>query len=137
MILSTLLPILQQGEDLITAYFRLQAEIYSLFDYVEDWRVIPLDDQRHRHWYYDGNETHGTVWFSDQELTTEILQEGKHLYSATLYTQRFLPRWIYRADGLTMICADTHTDGNKFLMIFSNELEIKELTAEQEEALSC
>ena len=30
--------------ELLDRYFALQAEIFAYFGYVEDWRVIPLDD---------------------------------------------------------------------------------------------
>lgn len=48
------------------------------------------------------------------------------MYSNEIYTQRFLPKWVYRGKDYTMICVDTHTDGNKFLQIFDNSKEIRE-----------
>jgi hypothetical protein len=46
-------------------------------------------------------------------------------YAAEIYTQRFLPKWVYRGAEYTMVCVDTRTDGNKFLMVFDNKKEIK------------
>lgn len=107
---------------LIDQYFELQDKVHDAFGYVEDWAVIPLADMRGMHWHYNGTENHGEVYWSDVPLTEGVYNAGNY-YSATLYTQRFLPKWIYKTDTHTMICIDTHTDGNKFLAIFSNDLE--------------
>ena len=44
-------------------------------------------------------------------------------YSDEIYTQQSLKKWVYRADDYTMVCVDTHTDGNQFLRIFDNAKE--------------
>lgn len=46
-------------------------------------------------------------------------------YSDEIYTQCFLPKWIYRGKDYTMILIDIHTDGNRFLAIYDNKKEIK------------
>jgi len=101
-------------------YFTLQQEIYDYFGYVEDWVVIPIDDAREYVWqlYPD------SVRFAE---TTEVLQDEdtETYYEHEIYTQRFLPKWVYRGEDYTMICVDTRTDGNKFLQIFDNKKEIK------------
>lgn len=104
-------------------YNELKNKIYDYFGYVEDWVVIPLDfDAIDYSWYLDQNENgSGTVWFQD-------LDNDEDLYSHQIYTQRFLPKWVYRGNDYTMICVDTQTDGNKFLSIFTNSLELKEPT---------
>ena len=71
------------------------------------------------------DEDSGYVLYSENPLTEEIIDAGKH-YEAEIYTQRFLPKWVYRGEKYTMVCMDTHTDGNKFLGIFENDKEIKD-----------
>ena len=102
-------------------YFKLQKEIYDYFGYKEDWVVIPIEDATDYFWHLTG-EGHGDeVWFGEDK-------EGalSPMYSNEIYTQRFLPKWVYRGKDYTMICVDTHTDGNKFLQIFDNSKEIRE-----------
>lgn len=96
---------------LLTEYFKLQEQIFAYFGYVEDWVTIPLLNLCEMNWHYRGTEQSGKVWYSDLALTPEVLKAGTALYSAVLYTQRFLPKWIYRADDYTMICIDTQCDG--------------------------
>lgn len=109
--------------ELLNEYFRLQDRIYEYFDYLEDWVVIPLDDNTGMYWRLIGGEgVGGQVRFAK---TPELLDDpGLNYYSCPIYTQRFLPKWVYRGEDYTMICADTQTDGNKFLMVFSNDKEI-------------
>lgn len=115
----------------------MQTKIYNHFGYVEDWAVIPLEDSTASHWCLLQNEDGtGKVWFSDAPFTVEGIESGEVLYSCDIYTQRFLPKWVYRADDYTMICVDPRTDGNKFLMIFDNEKELKDPPAEIREALN-
>ena len=52
-------------------------------------------------------------------------REAGEYYSASIYTQRFLRKWVYRGKDFTLVCMDTHTDGNKFLGVFDNSKEIK------------
>ncbi len=86
---------------------------------MEDWVVIPLNDAREYYWYLTG-EGPGEVYFAKTE---EDLQNEDVYYMNEIYRQRFLPKWVYRAEDYTMICVDTHTDGNKFLQVFDNALE--------------
>ncbi|MAH32740.1 MAG: hypothetical protein CMG78_12165 [Marinobacter sp.] len=94
---------------LLDDYLALQKQLYEYFGYVEDWVAIPIDDAREYFWWCDGNNVH----FAETEKELES-QEGQY-YVNEIYTQRFLPKWVYEADDFTMICVDTHTDGNKFL----------------------
>jgi len=104
-------------------YFALQQQIYDYFGYVEDWVVIPLDDQTNMYWCIDGDERNGEVkWAETPEKLADV--EAGDYYSGPIYTQRFLPKWVYRAKDYTMISVDTMTDGNKFLMVFDNKREI-------------
>lgn len=110
---------------LLDDYFDLQSRIFQYFGYVEDWRAIPLDDKCGDYWMIIGAEDSSdtSVVHSPTPFTEESITEGKEIFGNTLYTQRFLPKWVYRAAEFTMVCVDTHTDGNKFLMVFDNRLE--------------
>jgi hypothetical protein len=44
-------------------------------------------------------------------------------YQNDIYTNRFLPKWVYRGPEYTMIVVDTHTDGNQLLQVFANDKE--------------
>lgn len=111
---------------LLNEYFDLQKKIYDYFGYAEDWVAIPLDDQTECYWtltqYEDGK---GFVQFHPNRKDL-LDKDGGNYYENEIYTQRFLPKWVYRGEEYTMICCDTHTDGNKFLCIFDNAKEIKE-----------
>lgn len=103
-------------------YFSLQHEIFKHFGYTEDWRVIPLDDCREVYWRLYGQGP-GAVRFAD---TVEALDgPDDNYYEDEIYTQRFLKKWVYRTATHTLVCVDTHTDGNKFLRIFDNAKERK------------
>lgn len=101
----------------IDSYFKLQNEIFAYFSYVEDWRILPIDDSRKYFWRLNQNAAGGgDVQFSETE--DELFSEGRYVHE--IYTQRHLPRWVYEGEQLTMIVVDTHMDGNKLLQIFDN-----------------
>lgn len=106
---------------LLDKYFELQKQVHDYFGYKEDWVVIPLDDATEYYWQLDGNEKQGTVCFAETE--EELTEKDGQYYENEIYTQRFLPEWVYRGDDFTMICVDTHVDGNKFLQVFDNSKE--------------
>ena len=114
----------------IDQYFLLMEQIHEAFGYAEDWVVIPMDDAREYVWCLnglydkDGEFQTGEVRFAEtfEDLNDE---ERGNYYSNEIYTQRFLPKYVYRTEDYTMICVDTHTDGNKFLQIFDNTKEVK------------
>lgn len=108
---------------LLTEYFQLQKEIYSYFGYKEDWVVIPIDDARSYFWVLTADE----VIFSEAKNDVISNIDGEYSgngYSNSIYRQCFLPKWIYPGKEYTMICVDTHTDGNKFLQVFDNSKRI-------------
>lgn len=109
---------------LLDDYFALQKQIYEYFGYVEDWSVIPLDDAREYFWRLDG-EGPGNVRYAKTIAGVDD-EEGNETYENEIYTQRFLPKWVYRGAEFTMICVDTHTDGNHFLQVFDNAKEVKD-----------
>lgn len=106
-------------------YFKLQQEIHEHFGYQEDWVVIPLVDHREYYWRLNGGGQGSFVTYFEEPLTDEIIEDGEY-YEAEIYTQRFLPKWVYHAKDYTLICMDTHTDGNKYLGIFDNGKECKQ-----------
>src|SRR4051812_710924 len=105
---------------LLDNYFSLEQQIFDYFGYQEDWCVLPLNDSRDYYWRLDGDGP-GAVMFAltEEELRNE---EGDY-YSDEIYTQRHLPKWVYRGAEFTMICVDTHTDGNRLLRVFDNTKE--------------
>ena len=110
---------------MLDEYFELQGKIYDYFGYVEDWAVIPIEDGRRFYWRLNG-EAHGdSVRFAEtlKELNDD---KGENYYENEIYTQRFLPKWVYRGDEYTMVCVDTLTDGNKFLQVFDNAKEAQQ-----------
>lgn len=116
------------SKEIISAFFNSQKAVHDYFGYVEDWVAIPLDDSSEYFWFVD--EDSGFVRFAE---TREILEDNDgEYYEDEIYTQRFLPKWVYRTDDFTMISVDTHTDGNKFLRIFDNAKECKDLIEEGE-----
>ena len=104
---------------LLDDYFRLQEKIYEHFGYAEDWVVIPLDDSREYYWQLLPD----SVRYSESIEKLQDEDAGEY-YENEIYTQRFLPKYVYRAKDYTMICVDTHTDGNKFLQVFDNANEV-------------
>ena len=108
--------------ELLDRYNALRAEVFAYFGYVEAWRMIPIDDARDYFWKLDGEDP-GAVKFADTEA--ELASESGQYYENAIYTNRHLPKWVYRGADYTMIVVDTRTDGNKFLQVFSNANERK------------
>jgi hypothetical protein len=114
---------------LLNDYLQKQKELFDYFGYVENWKVIPVNDATLYYWKLSG-ESFGNKGYSDEVLFADTLEELEsqdgNFYSNEIYTQRFLPKWVYRGADYTMVVVDTHTDGNKFLQIFDNSKEVKE-----------
>ncbi len=117
-------------------YMKLEKEIHDYFGYVEDWVVIPMDERREFYWkcdedrdtevyYSKSKENLEKIIANDYEWQGDDIDENDY-YTDEIYTQRFLPKWVYRGKDYTMIVVDTHTDGNKFLAIYDNAKEIKD-----------
>ena len=103
---------------LLENYLNAKQELFDYFGYVENWKVIPVDDATEYYWVIRQE----SVMFAD---SLEELQSGEgNSYSNSIYHQRFLPKAIYRGKDYTMAAVDTHTDGNKFLQIFDNSKEV-------------
>lgn len=103
---------------LLDEYFEIQQKIYDYFGYEEEWKVIPLEDRRMYLWYVSEDG----VIFAEK---IEDFETGNY-YGDEIYTYRFLPKYIYETEDYTMICVDTHTDGNKFLAIYDSQKRLKE-----------
>ena len=100
----------------------IRKQIFEYFGYNEDWRVLPLDDAREYYWHLTGEVSGDSVLFAkeEQNLFEGTMEDG---YSNQIYTQRHLPKWVYRGADYTMVVVDTHSDGNQFLQIFDNAKE--------------
>ena len=106
-------------------YFKLQEEIFDYFGYQEDWVTIPLEEQLDVNWMICGPEDSNStrVVYSKVPFTPDIIESGENIYSGLIYTQRFLPKWVYRGKDYTMISINTQSDGNRVLRVFTNKLE--------------
>jgi hypothetical protein len=71
-------------------------------------------------WRLNGGEEAG----AEVQYSPDATFPDATLYCDEVYTQRHLPKWVYRGVEFTMICVDTHTDGNKFLAIYDNAKEV-------------
>lgn len=119
---------METSQDIVTQYFELQEKLFEYFGYEPDWKIIPPDPCMGHHWMITGPEDDNSshvVW-SKVPFTKQSIEEGMEIYSGTIYTQRFLPKWVYRGPNHTMVSVDTHTDGNRALMIFDNDKECKD-----------
>ena len=112
----------------ISEYFNLQKKVHDHFGYVEDWVTIPLVDHRDMYWILiekknEDNVTYGgEINYHENQFEDGYSEPGDY-YNASIYTQRFLPKWIYRTEDYTMVCMDTHCDGNRYIGIFENKKE--------------
>lgn len=111
---------LAQIDIFVDYYFAMKKAIHDHFMYNEDWKAIPLEDYREYYWCLTGEDRGGHVVYSEKPLTLESIEEGSEIYGALIYTQRFLPRWVYKTETHTLVSMDTQVDGNKFLGIFDN-----------------
>lgn len=105
---------------MLKEYFELQKQIHDYFGYVEDWVTIPLEDCTDDLWCLSGEGSGDSVYHA---ATMEDFQTGS-FYGGPIYTQRFLPKYVYRGDAFTMVSVDTQCDGNKYLMVFDNSKQI-------------
>jgi len=108
-------------DDLIDEYEEALTEIHERFGYVENWRSIPIDlDDKRECWWFLREDLDEVVYGDDEHpYDPQDIADG-NCFTNEIYKQRFLKKWVYETDTHTMICVDTHTDGNKFLQIFRN-----------------
>lgn len=109
---------------IIDIYFGAKKRVHEYFGYVPGWKEIPMEDGRRYHWMLIGNEIDEKLVYSGVPFVAEDLgPKGGNFFSASIYKQCFLTKYVYRNQLHTMISIDTHVDGNKFLMILTNSLE--------------
>lgn len=89
--------------------------IYDYFGYKEGWEVYPINDNRKYWWIIDRNQ----VFFFDTKEVFLTLNDDLS------YDNEIINNQIYVGKDYTMILADTHTDGNKFLQIFDNAKKLQ------------
>lgn len=106
--------------NLMEDFKKAKQAIYDHVGFVEDWVVYPIEDRTECYWKI--TKKNKEVKFA---YSVEQFNSSGDYYVDEIYTQRFYKRWIYEGEELTMIFVDTHTDGNKFFAIFSNEKRIK------------
>lgn len=109
--------------ELLDNYTNLRNQIFEYFEYVEDWRILPLDDSTEYYWQLTVESYGDVVRFAETREQLEDKDAGDY-YSNSVYTQCHLQKWVYRGEAYTMICVDTNVDGNKLLQIFKNDLEV-------------
>jgi hypothetical protein len=100
--------------------------VFKHISYEEGWRVLPLDDQRDMFWNVGRHDaTADKVKFCPTK--EKLLEWLKHEDdSGDCYANEILRSGIHRGAEITGIEVDTHTDGNKFLMLLRNENEVHE-----------
>ncbi len=110
--------------ELFEQYDNVKQQIFDYFGYEEDWRVLPMVFDTEYYWYISGSAESCNVVFAE---TIEQLkdEDSGNYYENEIYTQRHLSKWFYRSKDYTMICVDTHCDGNQYLHILSNNKEVK------------
>ena len=113
---------MNNGLELIENFNKATQSLYDHVGFVEDWVVLPIDDQTDQYWIVDEAEQE---WVKYAETTEGLFSAVDSYYLNEIYTQRFYPKWVYRGEFLTMIMVDTRTDGNKFFQFFDNAKEIK------------
>lgn len=113
----------------VDAFFRARVAIFAHVSYVEDWRILPLFDSRDQFWSVDDGEVKFsadrgalTYWLAGHD--DEYGPHADRLFFNKIYTQRHLPRWVYRGAALTMIVVDTETDVGQLLQLFRNDHEV-------------
>lgn len=110
--------------EMISEYFMLAKVVHNHCGYKEDWVTIPLDDARGYYWRIVGGESvGGAVRFHESKEKIEFATTLDY-YEDSIYAQHFLPKWVYRGAEFTLVCCDTHIDGNKYLRIFDNAKEL-------------
>ena len=130
--------------DIIDQYFKLQNAVYAQFGYDGSWEAIPVCDSRDVYWNLAQEESgSGIVHFDENKEALEqairgqdhIKTFGDFITKANIdmannstcidmiYTPKFLEKWVYRTDTMTMICIETPFR-EKFLKIYDNSKEI-------------
>lgn len=120
-------------DSIVNTFYTLRDAIFAHVGYRQDWRILPIEDCRGDFWNVDEHERERVRFSPSREALEYWLAEhddeyGPHgdvLYENSIYTQRHLPKWVYRGAELTLVVVDTHCDGNQYLQLFRNANEVK------------
>ncbi len=136
---------------LIKEFFKLQKKLHEYFGYNEDWCVFSMQDYTDVWWsipdeshdkvssempdgqiiqfeyeqnlYFTNNREHH-IKLIENKWNWEKANIGDFCYHYEIYHQRFLDSAIFKGEDYTMMLVDTHTDGNKYLVILDNKKEL-------------
>lgn len=122
--------------DILDRYFDLRRQVFAAFAYAEDWRVLPLTDARAYYWRLIGAAPR-CVRFAETQAALDD-DVGDLYYEYEIYTQRYLPRAVYREADYTLMVLATHLEGHPVLRVFTNAREYREsLPHIAQTSLSC
>ena len=116
--------------NIVEEFNKARQAIFDHCGYREDWVIIPLFDTTNMYWSVDKEEDEWIRFSENKEALKYWLENnvsgiyGDEVYEDEIFTQRFLTKWVYRGEKYTLVCVDTHTDGNKLLRIMKNEYEV-------------
>lgn len=96
---------------------RLEREIFTYFEFEEQWKYLPLVDQRDEFWHFN----HGTLFHAEEKFPNEW---------DCPYQTPVIGDKIYRKEKYVLIPYDTQCDGNKFVGLFLAENELKDVEPE-------
>ena len=106
---------------------KAKQDIYEHVGFKEDWGCLyPIDDRTGYFWKLTYENT--SVRYAG--LLSILNSEDMEYYEDKIYIQRFYKKHIYRGEELTLIFVGPYVDGNRFFVVFSNDLEIKEQEGE-------
>ena len=113
-------------DDEVDNYFTARKAIFEHVKYHERWRDFPLDDSRENYWAV----VEGKVRFSPDRAALaywlthdDYGPHGDKVYENVI-SDHAGESGVYRGIELTVIVADTNTDGNVFLQILRNTHEV-------------
>jgi hypothetical protein len=115
-------------DDQIDNYFAARKAIFDHVKYRERWRDMPFEDSREQFWAITDRKS--KVKFSpdraalDHWLTHDDYGEYGDKVFENEISDHAGESGIYRGVEVTLVVADTNTDGNVFLQIFRNMNEI-------------
>jgi hypothetical protein len=98
-------------ENVMDSFLTAREAIFKHVGYVENWSVLPIDDSRDEFWAVDKQEREWVKFSPSHEALTYWLAKhddeygpySEELYQNEIYTQRHLPKWVYRGAELTLI----------------------------------
>ena len=105
-------------EEIVHNFLHAKREILSLFGIKDvDNYNIPILDRTNMYWLIDGDDTHGTVYFSYDIITSYMVEKFLCFAQRTKNTTN--GKWIFPGDKYTLVCSGVY--GEEDLSIFSND----------------